>query len=98
MLGEAAAPWQYLWSPNTGMTAMIDRLLGTWTLVSALREEIPLGARTDMFGESPRGFINYSQDGRMIALITRSDRKRPAGDRATPVEAEPALTRSAVTS
>ena len=46
-----------------------------------------------MFGESPRGFINYSQDGRMIALITRSDRKRPAGDRATLVEAE-ALFRS----
>ena len=30
---------------------MIDRLLGTWTLVSAVREEIPSGAKTDMFGQ-----------------------------------------------
>jgi hypothetical protein len=75
------------------MTAMIDRLLGTWTLVSAVREEIPSGARTDMFGQNPHGFINYSPDGRMIALITRGDRKAPANGRPTPIEAE-ALFRS----
>ena len=69
------------------------RLLGTWTLVSAAREEIPSGARTDMFGADPHGFINYSPDGRMIALITRRDRKPPADGRATPAEAE-ALYRS----
>lgn len=72
---------------------MIDRLLGTWTLVSAVREEIPSGAKTDMFGPSPHGFINYSPDGRMIALITRGDRTAPANGRATPGEAE-ALFRS----
>jgi Lipocalin-like domain len=75
------------------MTAMIDRLLGTWTLVSALREEIPSGAKTDMFGQNPHGFINYGSDGRMIALITRRDRTAAANDRATPAEAE-ALFRS----
>jgi Lipocalin-like domain len=69
------------------------RLLGTWKLVSAVREEIPSGARTDMFGANPHGFINYSPDGRMIALITRRDRKAPANGRATPAEAE-ALYRS----
>ena len=72
---------------------MIDRLLGTWTLVSALREEIPSGAKTDMFGEKPHGFINYSPEGRMIALITRRDRKAAANGRPTPTEAE-ALFRS----
>ena len=75
------------------MTAMIDRLLGTWTLVSAVREEIPSGAKTDMFGQNPHGFINYSPDGRMIALITRRDRKAAANGRPTPTEAE-ALFRS----
>jgi len=69
------------------------RLVGTWTLVSAVREEIPSGVRTDMFGPIPRGFINYSPDGRMIALITRRDRSAPADGRATAAEAE-ALFRS----
>jgi hypothetical protein len=76
------------------MNAMMDRLLGTWTLVSAVREEIPSGTKTDMFGQNPHGFINYSPDGRMIALITRGDRKAAAnGGRPTPAEAE-ALFRS----
>jgi len=70
-----------------------EALLGTWTLVSAVREEIPAGAKTDMFGEKPHGFINYSAEGRMIALITRGDRKAAADGRPTPAEAE-ALFRS----
>ena len=69
------------------------RLIGTWTLVSAVREEIPSGAVDYMFGETPRGYINYSPDGRMIALITRRDRKAAANGRPTPTEAE-ALFRS----
>ena len=68
------------------MTAMTDRLPGTWTLVSAVREEIPSGARTEMFGQNPHGFINYGPDGRMIALITRRDRKAAANGRPTPTE------------
>ena len=70
-----------------------EALLGTWTLVSAVREEIPSGAKTDMFGAKPHGFINYSAEGRMIALITRGDRKAAADGRPTPAEAE-ALFRS----
>jgi hypothetical protein len=71
----------------------MNRLLGTWTLVSAVREELPSGAKTDMFGPNPHGFINYSPEGRMIALITRRDRRAPANGRPTPAEAE-ALYRS----
>jgi len=72
---------------------MTERLIGTWKLVSALREEIPSGTKTDMFGPDPQGFLNYSPEGRMIALITRRDRKAAAGPRPTPAEAE-ALFRS----
>jgi len=72
---------------------MTERLLGTWKLVSAVREEIPSGAKTDLFGPDPQGFLNYSPDGRMIALITRSGRKAAANGRPTPAEAE-ALFRS----
>jgi hypothetical protein len=56
-----------------------DRLLGTWKLISAVREEKPSGIRTDLFGPDPVGFLNYCGDGRMLTLIVRGDRKRPAG-------------------
>ena len=55
------------------------RLLGTWKLISAVREEKPSGIRTDLFGPTPVGFLNYCGDGRMLTLIVRGDRKRPAG-------------------
>jgi Lipocalin-like domain len=54
-------------------------LLGTWKLVSAIREEVPSGVRTELFGADPVGYLNYGPDGRMMTVIVRSDRKRPAG-------------------
>ena len=71
------------------------RLIGTWTLLSAVREEIPSGERTHFLGAQPRGYLTYSPEGRMLALITHTDRKAPAGPRASPAEAE-ALFRSMV--
>ncbi len=71
---------------------MTDRLLGTWKLVGAVREEIPSGATTDLFGTHPQGILNYSPDGRMIALIAHGDRKAAKG-KPTSAEAE-ALYRS----
>lgn len=65
-----------------------ERLIGTWKLVSALREELPSGPKTDFFGPNPHGFLNYSPDGRMIALLARGDRKAPAGVKASPAEAD----------
>lgn len=72
---------------------MKERLVGTWTMVSSVREEIPSGAKTDSFGPNPQGFITYTPDGRMSAIITRSDRTAPTGGRANADEAE-ALFRS----
>lgn len=66
---------------------MTDGLLGTWKLVAAVREEIPSGAKTDLFGANPQGVLNYSPEGRMIALIAHGDRKAPNG-KATPAEAQ----------
>ena len=74
---------------------MKDRLIGTWTLVSAEREEIPAGVKTAFLGENPSGFLHYAPDGRMLALITRAGRKAPAGKVATPTEAQ-ALIRSMI--
>jgi hypothetical protein len=46
--------------------------------VSSVREEVPSGATSDMFGPNPVGFLSYGADGRMMALIARGDRARPA--------------------
>jgi hypothetical protein len=63
------------------------RIIGTWKLVTAVREEVPSGEKTHMFGEVPAGYLNYSPDGRMITLIVRGDRKRPVGFPVKPDEA-----------
>jgi hypothetical protein len=68
-------------------------VLGTWKLVSYVRQDLPSGATSDVMGPHPSGYINYSSDGRMMVLIVASGRKKPAGPVATPDEAE-ALIRS----
>jgi Lipocalin-like domain len=70
-----------------------QQILGTWKLVSYVREEIPSGAKSDVMGAHPSGYISYGRDGRMIVIIASSDRKKPVGPVPTPEEAE-ALIRS----
>lgn len=65
-----------------------SRLLGTWKLVSVIREEVPSGASIDLMGPNPQGFITYSADNRMVALLARGDRKKPVANTATADEAE----------
>jgi Lipocalin-like domain len=79
---------------QTGQTTSVQQqILGTWKLVSYVREEVASGARSDVMGAHPYGYINYGPDGRMIVIIVGSDRKKPVGPVATPDEAE-ALIRS----
>ena len=70
-----------------------QHLLGTWKLLSAVREEIPSGAKSDLMGATPIGYINYAPNGRMMVLNVGSERRKPAGASATSAEAE-ALFRS----
>ena len=65
-----------------------QKLLGTWKLVSYVGEEIPSGAKSDVMGLRPSGYINYSPDGRMIVIIVGSARKKPVGPVATQEEAQ----------
>src|SRR5258706_5566848 len=67
-------------------------ILGTWRLVSYVREEIPSGAKSDVMGAHPSGYINYGRDGRMMVMIVGGERKKPAGAVATPEEAQALLT------
>jgi len=72
-----------------------NRLLGTWRLVSATREDVASGAKVDQLGGSPKGFINYGADGRMMAIVARGDRRRPAASAPNADEAQ-ALMKSLV--
>jgi hypothetical protein len=72
-----------------------DWLPGTWKLVAVTRRDVATGAVVDFFGRDPLGYINYAPDGRMMVVIVRGGRHKPAGASATPAEAE-ALMKSLV--
>ena len=69
-----------------------QEILGTWKLVSYVREEVASGAKSDVMGAHPSGYINYGRDGRMMVMIVGGDRRKPAGAVATPEEARALLT------
>src|ERR1043165_3814936 len=75
--------------------ALRERLVGTWRLVAAGREDLPSGKKTAFLREKPTGFPHYMPEGRMLALITRAGRKKPAALVANATEAE-ALIRSMI--
>ena len=62
---------------SVGPIAAQEELEGTWQLVSSKRTNTTTGATTDSFGPNPLGYIMYSRDGRMMVLMTRSDRPKP---------------------
>ena len=61
---------------SVGAIAAQEVLEGTWKLVSSTRTNTTTGATTDSFGPNPLGYIMYGKDGRMMVLITRSDRPK----------------------
>lgn len=67
---------------------MSAAILGTWKLVSASSSTAG-GERYDTpFGPGPTGFLTYTQDGRMMAMISYGGRKRlsSSDSRSAPVE------------
>ena len=62
---------------SVGPIAAQEVLEGTWKLVSSTRTNTTTGATTDSFGPNPLGYVMYGKDGRMMVLITRSDRPKP---------------------
>jgi hypothetical protein len=51
-----------------------DALMGTWKLVSA-RDTTETGVTRDTFGPNPAGFLSYTADGRVMAIISNGGRK-----------------------
>ena len=52
-------------------------LLGTWSLVSYVREVLATGERTKPFGDDPYGYLLYLPEGRMYAIF--AGRPAPSG-------------------
>jgi hypothetical protein len=49
---------------QTGQANSIQQaILGTWKLVSYIREELPSGTRSDVMGARPSGYINTATTG-----------------------------------
>jgi hypothetical protein len=55
---------------------MHDRLVGTWKLESASSSTASGERNETPFGPSPTGFLTYTQDGRVTAIVSYGGRKR----------------------
>ena len=55
-----------------------EELYGTWRLVSFTQTIVATGETTDVFGKAPRGFLSYGRDGRMMGMIVKDERSKPA--------------------
>lgn len=51
-----------------------EALVGTWKLVSAV-DTNEKGEKRDTFGSNPTGFLTYTADGHMMAIISNGGRK-----------------------
>ena len=52
--------------------------IGTWKLMTYSREEIATGAKTDLLGTHPTGYLTYTSDCRMHTIFVADGRKAPA--------------------
>lgn len=92
LLGLAIMPLGPPAAQTPAPAADAQQILGTWKLVSYSGEDVATGTRTDVMGAHPSGYIEYGRDGRMLVIIVGTDRRKPAGQVATPAEAQALLT------
>jgi hypothetical protein len=60
--------------------------VGTWRLQSYTTEDLATRQKTDLLGPHPSGFLTYSADCRMSAILIKDSRKAPAAPVATDAE------------
>jgi len=56
----------------------MEKLYGTWKLVSFTQRFVATGETIDVFGRNPKGFLSYSRDGRMNAILVKDVRPKQA--------------------
>ncbi len=64
--------------PGGGKPA--ERLLGVWRLTSCRARMSGEDAPRDLFGPDPFGYIIFTPERRMMAFVSRRDRRPPADD------------------
>ena len=59
---------------------MIDAatVVGTWRMLSWKREFVETGDQIDSLGPEPIGFVTYTADGRVHAMVVRKKRSKPS--------------------
>jgi hypothetical protein len=71
----AAVTQHFLDAPKAALAAD-NPILGTWKLQSLVYETIATGKRSNPFGDHPDGYLGYSRDGRMYAILVAEDRPK----------------------
>ena len=84
--GLAVATALALLLEPTGGLAEDNPVVGTWRLKSFVREIIGTGERYNELGDHPQGFLGYSSDGRMYAILVAGDRVKPQEEAPTDEE------------
>ena len=64
-------------APSWGAEANV---VGSWKLVSWVTEELATGKKTPLLGQHPKGYLIYTPQGRMMALIVHETRSPPKVD------------------
>jgi Lipocalin-like domain len=57
------------------LTIQKEMLIGTWKLVAASNVTDTKIVKNEVYGRNPIGFLTYTADGRMMAIITDEGRK-----------------------
>jgi hypothetical protein len=68
------------------MSELASQILGSWKMTSWTYEILETGEIKDALGKNPRGYINYSPEGRMMVLVLGEDRPLPKALVPTPEE------------
>ena len=64
---------------TTGLDdALAECILGNWKMMSWQVEDLASGEIRDALGPDPHGYITYTPDGRVIVLILKASRPKPA--------------------
>lgn len=64
-------------APSRGAELMV---VGDWKSVSFVTEELATGKKTAPLGEHPKGYLIYTPQGRMMALLVHETRSPPKVD------------------
>jgi Lipocalin-like domain len=63
-----------------------DKILGSWQMVSWTIKDLSTGQISPALGDNPVGYITYTPEGRVMVLVLRGYRRKPAA--LVPTDAE----------